>query len=218
MQKASKRYLSERVLLKKDEQKHTQGFTLIEVLISVIIITIITLVSTNILQSSLTIRESTFQSLDEVKKFNLASSIIRRDLRQSLNVPMRSFYGEDYDATFLSIEGSRSMMFSSLVESGTLQNSLVKRIEYFHENGSFYRRQYFSDNPYMEEDYFESILFENFDELNLSFSDGNDWSNYWPKDAITSRKIPRLVRINLSSNNKSLEWIVSPNIENVYEQ
>ena len=204
--------------MKKDEQKHTQGFTLIEVLISVIIITIITLVSTNILQSSLTIRESTFQSLDEVKKFNLASSIIRRDLRQSLNVPMRSFYGEDYDATFLSIEGSRSMMFSSLVESGTLQNSLVKRIEYFHENDSFYRRQYFSDNPYMEEDYFESILFENFDELNLSFSDGNDWSDYWPKDAITSRKIPRLVRINLSSNNKSLEWIVSPNIENVYEQ
>ncbi|MDG2229494.1 MAG: type II secretion system protein GspJ [Gammaproteobacteria bacterium] len=203
--------------MKKDEQKHTQGFTLIEVLISVIIITIITLVSTNILQSSLTIRESTFQSLDEVKKFNLASSIIRRDLRQSLNVPMRSFYGEDYDATFLSIEGSNNMIFSSLVETGTLQNSLVKRIEYFHENDSFYRRQYFSDNPYMEEDYFESILFENFDELNLSFSDGNDWSDYWPKDAITSRKIPRLVRINLSSNNKSLEWIVSPNIENVYE-
>ena len=115
--------------MKKDEQKYTQGFTLIEVLISVIIITIITLVSTNILQSSLTIRESTFKSLDEVKKFNLASSIIRRDLRQSLNVPMRSFYGEDYDATFLSIEGSRSMIFSSLVESGTLQNSLVKRIE-----------------------------------------------------------------------------------------
>ena len=110
------------------------------------------------------------------------------------------------------------MIFSSLVETGTLQNSLVKRIEYFHENDSFYRRQYFSDNPYMEEDYFESILFENFDELNLSFSDGNDWNDYWPKDAITSRKIPRLVRINLSSNNKSLEWIVSPNIENVYEQ
>ena len=70
----------------------------------------------------------------------------------------------------------------------------------------------------MDEDYFEFILFDNFDELNLSFSDGNEWSNYWPKDPITSGKIPRLIRINLSSNNKSLEWIVSPNIENVYEQ
>ena len=58
--------------MKKDEQKYTQGFTLIEVLISVIIITIITLVSTNILQSSLTIRESTFKSIEEENELQLA--------------------------------------------------------------------------------------------------------------------------------------------------
>ena len=194
------------------------GFTLIEVLISVIIISIITVISTNILQSSISSRESTFKALDSIKQYNLASSIIRRDLRQALNVPMRDFYGDDYNATFVSLENSNSLTFISLIDSGVMESSAVKRIEYIIEDEIFYRRQYFTDNPYINQDYFQSILFEEVSDFDLNYSDGSSWSNFWPIDPITSRKIPDLVRIRLDFQDRSFEWIISPDIENVYQQ
>jgi len=55
----------------KENNKSNQGFTLIEVLISIVIMTIITIVSTNILQSSLSSRDATFKVLNQVQQFNL---------------------------------------------------------------------------------------------------------------------------------------------------
>ena len=203
--------------MNKNKQHFDHGFTLIEVLISIIIITLILVVSTNILQSSLVSRETTFKKLDEIQKFNLASSIIKRDLRQALNVPMRDYFGNTYEATFLAPEGANSLTFTTLVDSGDIGSSWVKRVEYMVENGSFYRRQYFSDNPYLNQDYFQSTIFDELEQLSLQFSDGNDWSEFWPKDPITSNKIPSLVKLSFSINDKSFEWIIAPNIDNVYQ-
>ena len=203
--------------MKSNKQHLSHGFTLIEVLISIIIITIILVVSTNILQSSLASRETTFKKLDEIQKFNLASSIIKRDLRQALNVPMRDYFGNTYEATFLAPEGANSLTFTTLVDSGDIGSSWVKRVEYMVENGSFYRRQYFSDNPYLNQDYFQSTIFDELEQISLQFSDGNDWSEFWPKDPITSNKIPSLVKLSFSINDKSFEWIIAPNIDNVYQ-
>ena len=182
--------------MKRNNQNFDTGFTLIEVLISIVIITVIIVVSTNILQSSLASREVTFKKLDEIQKFNLASSIIKRDLRQSLNVPMRDYFGNAYEATFFAPGDTNSLTFTTLVNTGNAESSSVKRIEYVVEDGSFYRRQYFSDNPYLNQDYFQSIMFDGLEELSFRFSDGNTWSEFWPKDPMTATKIPSLVPVN----------------------
>ena len=200
-----------------NNQNFSRGFTLIEVLVSIVIITIIIVVSTNILQSSLASRETIFKKLDEIQKFNLASSIIKRDLRQSLNVPMRDYFGNAYEATFFAPEGSNSLTFTTLVDAGNAESSSVKRIEYMVEDGFFYRRQYFSDNPYLNQDYFQSIMFDGLEELNFRFSDGNSWSEFWPKDPMTAAKIPSLVQVRFSIDDRSFEWIIAPNIDNVYQ-
>ena len=201
----------------RNNQNFSTGFTLIEVLISIVIITVIIVVSTNILQSSLSARETTFKKLDEIQKFNHASSIIKRDLQQSLNVPMRDHFGNSYEATFLAPEDSSSLTFTALVDAGNFESSSVKRIEYVVEEGSFYRRQYFSDNPYLNQDYFQSKILDGLDELSFKFSDGNNWSEFWPKNPTTTSKIPSLVKISFSINDRSFEWIIAPNIDNVYQ-
>ena len=182
-----------------------------------VIITIITVVSTNILQSSLSSREATFKVLNEVKQYNLASNMIRRDLRQAINVPMRDFYGNSFNATFLSNQGSHQLLFTTLVHEDDLNSTKVRRIEYVFDQNKFLRRQYFVDNPYLIEDYFQTDLFDELDDFQLSFSDGKQWFDYWPIDPITERMIPKLVRINFSNNNKTFEWVVYPNIGNAYE-
>ena len=202
----------------KENNKSNQGFTLIEVLISIVIVTIITIVSTNILQSSLSSRDATFKVLNQVQQFNLASTMMRRDLRQAINVPMRDFYGNNFNATLLSPQGSNQLMFTTLIHDEDLSVSNVRRIEYLYDENKFFRRQYYVDNPYLNEDYFQTDLFEEIDDFRVSFSNGNKWVNHWPIDPIPERTIPTLVRIQFAKENKTFEWIISPNINNVYQQ
>ena len=69
-----------------------KGFTIIEVLISLVILSIITLITSNILKSSLDTEYQTSNHLNKIKDINLSSSKIRRDLRQIVNIKSRDFY------------------------------------------------------------------------------------------------------------------------------
>ena len=80
--------------MKKDSlNKANDGFTLIEVMISIVIVSLILIISTNILESSITSRNHTLNLLDDVNEFNLVSNTLRRDFRQAINIPMRDSFG-----------------------------------------------------------------------------------------------------------------------------
>ena len=64
-----------------------KGFTLVEVLVSLVILSLIGLICSQILSSALESEEISTKKLNEVKELSLSSSIIRRDLRQAVNVP-----------------------------------------------------------------------------------------------------------------------------------
>ena len=204
--------------MERNNKNLRSGFTLIEVLIAIIIMTVIAVISTNILQSSLSSREFTNQSLERIKKINLASNLVRRDFRQSVNVPMKDLYGQPLKATFLSPEGSKRIIFTVLVNRYSEETSGVRRVEYLFNENYFIRRQYFAGNPYSSSDYSESVLFKDIDDVKISFSDGIKWVNSWPLDELTQRSITRLIQIQLMQNNKSIEWIISPKNDYVYQQ
>ena len=58
-----------------------KGFTIIEVLISLVILSVITLITSNILKSSLDTEYQTSNHLNKIKDINLSSSKIRREKR-----------------------------------------------------------------------------------------------------------------------------------------
>ena len=72
---------------------NNKGFTIIEVLVTLIILSMIAIISSNILQSSLESEKVSSQRLNSIKELNLASSILRRDIRQIANVSIKDFYG-----------------------------------------------------------------------------------------------------------------------------
>ena len=74
---------------------NNKGFTIIEVLISLVILSMIAIVSSNILKSSLETEQETSLQLNSIKELNLASTIIRRDLRQIVNINSKDFYGNN---------------------------------------------------------------------------------------------------------------------------
>ena len=70
-----------------------RGFTLLEVLISLIILSIIAVVSTNFLQSSVILKNQADNKLETIREFDLGSHILRRDFLASVNAPMRDSFG-----------------------------------------------------------------------------------------------------------------------------
>tara|TARA_B100000780_G_scaffold57274_1_gene36363 strand:- start:950 stop:1546 length:597 start_codon:yes stop_codon:yes gene_type:complete len=189
-----------------------KGFTIIEVLVSLIILSIIAVISSNILQSSLDSEENTSKHLNGIKELNLSSGILRRDIRQIANIPSRDYFGNRLYGTFISNENSEAIMFSTVIKSLSNDVSPIKRVEYIFEDNSLIRRQFFSSNPYDQDGFAESTMLKNLEELNFTFMYENRWHSYWPIDSITARKIPTLIKIKFLINNKDYSWLIEPNI------
>ena len=191
---------------------NNKGFTIIEILISLVILSMIAIVSSNILKSSLDTEEETSQRLNSIKELNLASTIIRRDLRQVVNVNSRDFYGNNLYGTFISKVNSQDLIFNSNIKSLSNEVSPIKRIQYKIDDNNFIRKQYFSSNPYDQDDFIKIELIKNIDNLKFSFFHENSWHESWPVSKDTSNQIPILVKIEFTKENKEYSWIVDPNI------
>jgi type II secretion system protein J len=190
-----------------------KGFTIIEVLVTLIILSMIAIISSNILQSSLESEKVSSQRLNSIKELNLASSILRRDIRQIANVSIKDFYGNKINGTFISELGSENLMFTTKVKSFSNEVSPLKRVQYVIENKNFIRKQYYSSNPYNQDEYTKSIIINDIDNLKLSFLNENKWHQSWPVSPITSKKIPTLIKIEFILDNKDYSWVINPNIE-----
>ena len=190
-----------------------KGFTIIEVLVTLIILSMIAIISSNILQSSLESEKVSSQRLYSIKELNLASSILRRDIRQIANVSIKDFYGNKINGTFISELGSENLMFTTKVKSFSNKVSPLKRVQYVIENKNFIRKQYYSSNPYNQDEFTKSIIINDIDNLKLSFLNENKWHQSWPVSPITSKKIPTLIKIDFRLDNKDYSWVINPNIE-----
>ena len=189
-----------------------KGFTIIEVLVSLVILSMIAIVSSNILKSSLETEQETSLQLDSIKELNLASTIIRRDFRQIANVSLKDYYGNNLYGTLLSKVNSKSVTFNSNIKSISNEVSPIKRINYELIDNKLIRKQFFSSNPYSQDDFTEIELIKDIENLQFSFLYENSWHESWPISLITSKKIPTLVKIEFSKKNKKYSWIIDPNI------
>ena len=189
------------------------GFTIIEVLVTLIILSMIAVISSNILQSSLASESESSERLNAIKELSLASSILRRDIRQLVNVPIKDFYGNKIYGTFISELGSENIMFTTKVKSFSNDVSPLKRIQYIVEDNNLLRRQYFSSNPYSADDYISSIIINDIKNTQISFLYENKWHQSWPISLITSKKIPTLIKIEFIVDNKEYNWIINPDIK-----
>ncbi|MDC0392245.1 type II secretion system minor pseudopilin GspJ [Gammaproteobacteria bacterium] len=192
---------------------NNKGFTIIEVLVTLIILSMIAIITSNILQSSLESEKISSQRLNSIKELNLASSILRRDIRQIANVSIKDFYGNKINGTFISELGSENLMFTTKVKSFSNEVSPLKRVQYVIENKNFIRKQYYSSNPYNQDEFTKSIIINDIDNLKLSFLNENKWHQSWPVSPITSKKIPILIKIEFRLDNKDYSWVINPNIE-----
>ena len=192
-----------------------KGFTLIEVLISLVILSIIAIVSTNFLQSSIDLRNQSKSKVDDIKVFNLGVSTIRRDLMSTVNLPMRDNFGNQLP-NFIGSNTDKKITFLGFINRIDSSRSSISRIEYLFNDTKFIRRVYFTADPYDYDDHIDSVIFNNIDDLEISFLSDNRWFTEWPAGQTAAYKIPKLVKIEINDKDRDFEIIINPNIDYVY--
>ena len=192
-----------------------KGFTLIEVLISLVILSIIAIISTNFLQSSIDLRNQSKSKVDDIKVFNLGVSTIRRDLMSVVNLPMRDNFGNQLP-NFIGSNADKKITFLGFINRIDSSRSSISRIEYLFDDTKFIRRVYFTADPYDYDDYIDSVIFNNIDDVEISFLIDNRWFTEWPAGQTAAFIIPKLVKIEINDNDRDFEIIIDPNIDYVY--
>jgi len=192
-----------------------KGFTLIEVLISLVILSIIAIVSTNFLQSSIDLRNQSKSKVDDIKVFNLGVSTIRRDLMSTVNLPMRDNFGNQLP-NFIGSNTDKKITFLGFINRIDSSRSSISRIEYLFDDTKFIRRVYFTADPYDYDDHIDSVIFNNIDDVEISFLSDNRWFTEWPAGQTAAYKIPKLVKIEINDKDRDFEIIINPNIDYVY--
>jgi len=192
-----------------------KGFTLIEVLISLVILSIIAIVSTNFLQSSIDLRNQSKSKVDDIKVFNLGVSTIRRDLMSTVNLPMRDNFGNQLP-NFIGSNTDKKITFLGFINRIDSSRSSISRIEYLFDDTKFIRRVFFTADPYDYDDHIDSVIFDNIDDVEISFLSDNRWFTEWPAGQTAAYKIPKLVKIEINDKDRDFEIIINPNIDYVY--
>ena len=192
-----------------------KGFTLIEVLISLVILSIIAIVSTNFLQSSIDLRNQSKSKVDDIKVFNLGVSTIRRDLMSTVNLPMRDNFGNQLP-NFIGSNTDKKITFLGFINRIDSSRSSISRIEYLFDDTKFIRRVYFTADPYDYDDHIDSVIFNNIEDIEISFLSDNRWFTEWPAGQTAAYKIPKLVKIEINDKDRDFEIIINPNIDYVY--
>ena len=181
-----------------------KGFTLIEVLISLVILSIIAIVSTNFLQSSIDLRNQSKSKVDDIKVFNLGVSTIRRDLMSTVNLPMRDNFGNQLP-NFIGSNTDKKITFLGFINRIDSSRSSISRIEYLFDDTKFIRRVYFTADPYDYDDHIDSVIFDNIDDVEISFLSDNRWFTEWPAGQTAAYKIPKLVKIEINDKDRDFE-------------
>ena len=190
-----------------------RGFTLIEILVSLVILSMIAVISSNILQSSLELERTSTSRLADVRNLNFSSVIIRRDIRQIVNTNLRDGFGNSIDGTFSGNNLTKKFFFNTKVNSISNEVSPIKRVEYELIDDKFVRKQYFSSNPYNLDEFISSNVIDGITDLEILFLHKKKWYSFWPIDKKTRSKIPELIKLEFNQNNKEYLWIIEPNID-----
>lgn len=197
------------------------GFTLLEVLLAIGITALIGISSYTLLSQTIRTRDHLSGQADELRRFQLATTIIQQDLRQISARVIRDQFG-DYQPSLrlggYSLYGDLEFTKSGL--SNPLKNRLsnYQRVAYQIKDDQLVRYIWPVLDQAPDTVPREQILLENIAQMEVKVLDSKEWKTEWfpdpsntpPADLI---KLPEAITIEITTNTEQvhrwLEQIVS---------
>ena len=193
-----------------------KGFSLIELLISLLILSLILTISTNFMRSSFFSNTATNNNSIDLQEFQILSSFIRKDFQYMKPIPMIDEIGENTKIVLM-LQNNPTLLEFTTYDYADEDYKELTRLIYLLDEKIFTRRQFDSDQPYDKKDFFSFPLAENVANLSIEAFDGERWHDYWPKSPIMERRLPKAIKISFVQDKRVFEYLVSINNETVFK-
>lgn len=206
------------------------GLTLVEVMIALLVFALIASASVYALRLGVDSRDQLSEVDANLRALQLARVLIKDDLAQVVNRPVRDEFGVAKPAAFSGGQitfGSRAeddeQILVEFVRGGWLNpnasdpRSTLQHIKYIFRQGTLWRRSY----DYLDEtenaNFSERVLFDNLEDASASFLNGEfrgepQWADAWPLGPGETAG-PKAIAIDLTPENgtpfRQLFWIGS---------
>ncbi|MED5238335.1 MAG: type II secretion system minor pseudopilin GspJ [Pseudomonadota bacterium] len=191
--------------------RRVEGFTLLEMLVTIAIFAFIYVWASSFLSSALSGREQLTERADKMERSQRAMTFLTLDFEQLVSRPVRDPYGDPQPAI---VGRDNYVEFTRLGWSnpfGLRKRSEMQRVIYTLENGDLYRRYWPVLDTTVATRYQQDVLLENVARFTVRYLDltpqGDwQWLELWPDAALAaqpvwSQRLPKSIEIEIELDN-----------------
>ena len=182
--------------------KNQKGFTLVELLVAISITGLIGTLSLSGLNTSLSINKKTLDRSDLISELQLTDRVLKRDLLHALTRNSRLSEGKRlkhplYGEVLLSQEVFLAFSIHSSIDYQD-QGGSIRWVEYLKSDNQIVRNEYFFADRTEETKVLSSVLLNNIDSVELSFTNQDQSYLSWPSQITEGIKgLPQMVEVTL---------------------
>jgi len=179
------------------------GFTLVEVLVTLVVFAMLSLAGTAILGQSLSAKAQSDDVNRAIKDLQVTNALMRSDFTQMVSRTARDGFGARSSATV--VTGAPGEPFVTFVRNGwdnpggLAARSSLQRVEYLVRDGNLVRRSFPFVDGMTDAEGYEQVLMSGVSNVNLSYLLNDTWQAGWRATGSAVVALPEAVAIELSS-------------------
>jgi len=185
---------------------HQQGFTLLELIISIAIFAVVSVLTYSGLSSVIQTSQVTEESADKLRQLQLAMIFVRRDIMQIVPRQVNDGSGQLQEA-FVSRLGESILEFTrdGNPNPANRLRSTLQRVRYIIEDEKWFRLSWNNIDHTQNEEPQKQLLLDNVIALEFRFLNSQkQWQDTWQKENIAGRSIELPIAIEMNLEHQ--EW------------
>ncbi|MDF1642725.1 MAG: type II secretion system minor pseudopilin GspJ [Pseudomonadales bacterium] len=176
------------------------GFTLVELLIAIVLFSIVSIGSYQVLSSVISSHRKLSSHNEKFEGLRRAANMLTRDLQQVQPRTVTNAYGDQENALILESSDLSRLVLSS----GGWDNPLmaargtVGRIEFFVEDEVLIKRLWLVLDALDQESHFDMPLVKGVSEFQIrALNPEQRWLSFWPMEDMPATELPRALEVEL---------------------
>lgn len=183
-----------------------RGFSLLEVLIALLVVSMLAAAGVSVLSSTLNLRDRFDDGAARLREIELAHATLRADLNQLAFRPTRGPDGAPRDFIFFGAAQSEDEPVLAFVRAGwdnpdgAEARGSLQYVEYWREDDALVRRTSARVDAVEGAPRYDRVVLTGIEALRVSFAQDGIWGDVYatPRDASRERAFPNLVALDLT--------------------
>lgn len=169
--------------MRRPVHTYSRGFTLLELLISLVIFSLIAAMAYSGLNNVLIARSQTEAKVQQLYKLQMALTMMERDVEQVVDRPIRDEYGDEKPALVGNEYGDYLLEFTHTGWLNPLSSprSNLQRVAYSIKEEKLIRTIWYALDRAQDSEHFDTVLLDDVKNLEFRYLDPNgEWQRSWP--------------------------------------